>query len=197
MANLRCNLVTLGLSRRGTRRPNHSFPVRLLIRFRDGKNVPQPLSSGGSEPFQLFLSHSGFVCVEEARLDHLGRQGAPRSLFGPSSRDNRRQWSPNGCSRPVRYSTSSTGPSAVTFSAASSPSCSRRRWMTGSLPRPPRLLARDHRRSQLADRDRDRARRNKRFVARSAPRPAASLALRAVGVALPPTIRAAGETAAH
>ena len=37
----------------------------------------------------------------------------------------------------------------------------------------------------------------KRFVARSAPRPAASLALRAVGVALPPTIRAAGETAAH
>jgi hypothetical protein len=36
----------------------------------------------------------------------------------------------------------------------------------------------------------------KRFVARSAPRPAASLALRAVGVALPPTIRAAGETAA-
>ena len=37
----------------------------------------------------------------------------------------------------------------------------------------------------------------KRFVARSAPRPAASLALRAVGVALPPTIREAGETAAH
>ena len=37
----------------------------------------------------------------------------------------------------------------------------------------------------------------KRFVARSAPRPAASLALRASGVALPPTIRAAGETAAH
>ena len=37
----------------------------------------------------------------------------------------------------------------------------------------------------------------KRFVARSAPRPAASLALRAVGVALPPTIRAAGETAAR
>jgi len=37
----------------------------------------------------------------------------------------------------------------------------------------------------------------KRFVARSAPRPAASLALRAVGVALPPTIRAAGETVAH
>jgi len=37
----------------------------------------------------------------------------------------------------------------------------------------------------------------KRFVARSAPRRAASLALRAVGVALPPTIRAAGETAAH
>ena len=37
----------------------------------------------------------------------------------------------------------------------------------------------------------------KRFIARSAPRPAASLALRAVGVALPPTIRAAGETAAH
>ncbi|HZN27991.1 MAG TPA: IS1634 family transposase [Xanthobacteraceae bacterium] len=37
----------------------------------------------------------------------------------------------------------------------------------------------------------------KRFVARSAPRLAASLALRAVGVALPPTIRAAGETAAH
>ena len=31
----------------------------------------------------------------------------------------------------------------------------------------------------------------------SAPRPAASLALRAVGVALPPTIRAAGETAAR
>jgi hypothetical protein len=29
----------------------------------------------------------------------------------------------------------------------------------------------------------------KRFVARSAPRPAASLALRAIGVALPPTIR--------
>jgi Transposase DDE domain len=37
----------------------------------------------------------------------------------------------------------------------------------------------------------------KRFVARSAPRPAASLALRAVGVALPPTIRAAGETATY
>jgi hypothetical protein len=37
----------------------------------------------------------------------------------------------------------------------------------------------------------------KSFIARSAPRPAASLALRAVGVALPPTIRAAGETAAH
>jgi Transposase DDE domain len=37
----------------------------------------------------------------------------------------------------------------------------------------------------------------KRFVARSAPRPAASLALRAVGVALPPTIRAVGETVAH
>jgi transposase len=37
----------------------------------------------------------------------------------------------------------------------------------------------------------------KRFLARSAPRPAASLALRAVGVALPPTIRAAGETAAR
>jgi hypothetical protein len=36
----------------------------------------------------------------------------------------------------------------------------------------------------------------KRFVARSAPRPAASLVLRATGVALPPTIRAAGETAA-
>jgi hypothetical protein len=36
----------------------------------------------------------------------------------------------------------------------------------------------------------------KRFVARSAPRPAASLVLRAAGVALPPTIRAAGETAA-
>ncbi|MGH8517824.1 MAG: IS1634 family transposase [Panacagrimonas sp.] len=33
----------------------------------------------------------------------------------------------------------------------------------------------------------------KRFVARSAPRPAASLALRAVGVALPPTIRAVVE----
>ena len=30
------------------------------------------------EPFQLFISsHSGFVCVEEARLDHLGRQGPP------------------------------------------------------------------------------------------------------------------------
>ena len=37
----------------------------------------------------------------------------------------------------------------------------------------------------------------KRFVARSAPRRAASLALRAVGVALPPTIRAAGETATY
>jgi hypothetical protein len=36
----------------------------------------------------------------------------------------------------------------------------------------------------------------KRLIARSAPRPAASLALRAVGVALPPTIRSAGETAA-
>ncbi len=36
----------------------------------------------------------------------------------------------------------------------------------------------------------------KRFVARSAPRPAASLALRAVGVALPPTIRAAEAAAA-
>jgi len=31
----------------------------------------------------------------------------------------------------------------------------------------------------------------KRFVVRSAPRPAASLALRAVGVALPPTVREA------
>ena len=35
----------------------------------------------------------------------------------------------------------------------------------------------------------------KGFVARSAPRPAASLALRAAGVALPPTIRAAADTA--
>ena len=32
---------------------------------------------------------------------------------------------------------------------------------------------------------------NKRFIVRSAPRPAASLALRAVGVALPPTVREA------
>jgi hypothetical protein len=31
----------------------------------------------------------------------------------------------------------------------------------------------------------------KRFVVRSAPRPAASLALRAVGIALPPTVREA------
>jgi len=31
----------------------------------------------------------------------------------------------------------------------------------------------------------------KRFLVRSAPRPAASLALRAAGVALPPTVRAA------
>jgi hypothetical protein len=30
---------------------------------------------------------------------------------------------------------------------------------------------------------------NKRFVVRSAPRPAASLALRAAGVALPPSVR--------
>jgi transposase len=36
----------------------------------------------------------------------------------------------------------------------------------------------------------------KRFVARSAPRPAASLALRAIGVALPPTIRPAEAAAA-
>jgi hypothetical protein len=33
----------------------------------------------------------------------------------------------------------------------------------------------------------------KRFILRSAPRPAASLALRAVGVALPPTIRQLAE----
>ena len=33
----------------------------------------------------------------------------------------------------------------------------------------------------------------KRFLLRSAPRPAASLALRAVGVALPPTVRQLGE----
>jgi hypothetical protein len=32
----------------------------------------------------------------------------------------------------------------------------------------------------------------KRFIVRSAPRPAASLALRAAGVALPPTVRDAG-----
>ena len=32
---------------------------------------------------------------------------------------------------------------------------------------------------------------DKRFVVRSAPRPAASLALRAAGVALPPTVRQA------
>ena len=35
---------------------------------------------------------------------------------------------------------------------------------------------------------------NKRFMLRSAPRPAASLALRAVGVALPPTVRQVAET---
>jgi hypothetical protein len=34
----------------------------------------------------------------------------------------------------------------------------------------------------------------KRFVVRSAPRPTASLALRAAGVALPPTVRAAATT---
>jgi hypothetical protein len=34
---------------------------------------------------------------------------------------------------------------------------------------------------------------NKRFLLRSAPRPAASLALRAVGVALPPTVRQVAE----
>ena len=33
----------------------------------------------------------------------------------------------------------------------------------------------------------------KRFVVRSAPRPAASLAIRAVGVALPPTVREAAD----
>ena len=33
----------------------------------------------------------------------------------------------------------------------------------------------------------------KRFMIRSAPRPAASLALRAVGVALPPTVRQVAE----
>ena len=53
--------------------------------------------------------------------------------------------------------------------------------------RPNRLLAGNHRRSQFADRDRDRARRQA-LCRPLAPRPAASLALRAAGVALPPTV---------
>jgi hypothetical protein len=45
----------------------------------------------------------------------------------------------------------------------------------------------------LSGRDCDEAQDNKRFMLRSAPRPAASLALRAVGVALPPTLRQVAE----
>ena len=54
----------------------------------------------------------------------------------------------------------------------------------------PRRLARDPRRSRLAYRDPDRAG-GKSFLVRSTRRPAASLALRAAGVALPPTVRPA------
>jgi hypothetical protein len=53
---------------------------------------------------------------------------------------------------------------------------------------PHEFVARDHRRSRLPHRDRDEQD-GKRFVVRSAPRPAASLALQATGVALPPTVR--------
>ena len=51
------------------------------------------------------------------------------------------------------------------------------------------VLTRDPREPRFADRDRGRRQDGKRFVLRSLPRPAASLALRTAGVALPPTVR--------
>ena len=53
-----------------------------------------------------------------------------------------------------------------------------------------RLLAGDHRRSGLSTQT-EIEHDGKRFIVRSAPRPAASLAIRVAGVALPPTVREA------
>ena len=78
-------------------------------------------------------------------------------------------------SRPGRSSISSTRPSAATCSAASSRSCSRRRWKIVS----PRSAAQVHgRRSSpisSSSTETEIAHDGKRFVVRSAPRPAASV----------------------
>src|SRR6476660_4897434 len=56
-------------------------------------------------------------------------------------------------------------------------------WSARCSARPHQLLARDHRRSGVVDRDEAEIEHDgERFVVRSAPRPAASLAVRAAGV---------------
>jgi len=70
------------------------------------------------------------------------------------------------------------------FAASSRWSCRRRRRIA-SPRRPPRLLAGDHRRPDSLT-EIEIGHDGKRFVVRSAPRSAASLAPRAAGVAVPP-----------
>jgi hypothetical protein len=94
------------------------------------------------------------------------------------------------CSPPGRSSTSSTRPSAVTCSAASSRWCSKRHWRSiAALGRSgswPEIIADLN---SLTETEIEIKHDAKRFIVRSAPRPAASLALRAASIALPPTVR--------